>query len=591
MPTCHATAEGDDACRGGSGTAEPEIGDGVEHTLLGVADDPSDTHARDHRLSGPRGACGHPYGLPSGPGREHRDGWEHVWVARQQETQLQLTSGCCFHTPDLDTGLFGRAHNRRMGQSDVVGGMVVRMAAALRQAAVPVSTGELLDAAKALEVVDTGARHQVHAALRATLIKRQRDVDTFERIFAALTAAFGDGPLPVASISSDDAGAAVQAPLAGANTEVPALFDDLVAALRDNDEAALRALAIVAVEQFGGIGSTSQDSERASLYRVLRGLDLAHILQRAIRQNEADPEEQGGTGAPLPAEIAARVEEFRRLLAREVQRRLDTRAVREGNSILRSSGTLEDLPILGATPAELAALQRALRPLARRLAVRGARRRRQTHRGRLDVRRTIRRSLSTGGLPLQPAWRRPRTTRPELVVLCDVSGSVAEFARFTLALMSAMTAEFSAIRCFAFVDGVDEVTRVVAEADGALMPSHVLARTDVVWDDGHSDYGRVWGLFAARFAQALTSRASLVIAGDARTNYRAANAAGLAGIARTVRTVHWLNPERQDYWDTGDSVMSLYARACDSVHEVRTLRQLESAALDIATGARTSSSR
>ncbi|MFZ0129981.1 MAG: VWA domain-containing protein [Candidatus Dormiibacterota bacterium] len=476
-----------------------------------------------------------------------------------------------------------------MGESDVVGGMVVRMAAALRHAAVPVSTGELIDAARALDALDTGARDQVRAALRATLIKRQGDIDTFERIFAALTAALGDGPLPGNSVPLDGNGAAMHSPVPGANTDAPALMDDVVAALRVNDEAALRALAIMAVEQFGGIGSTSRDSERASLYRVLRGLDLAQILQRAMRQSEADPEDTGGIGARVPAEIAARVEEFRRLLAREVQRRLDARSVREGTSILRSTGTLEDLPILGATPAELAALQRALRPLARRLAVRGARRRRHTHRGRLDVRRTIRRSLSTGGLPLQPAWRRPRTTRPELVVLCDVSGSVAEFARFTLALMSAMTAEFSAIRCFAFVDGVDEVTRVVAEAQGALMPSHVLARTDVVWDDGHSDYGRVWGLFAARFAQALTPRASLVIAGDARTNYRAANAAGLAGIARTVRGVHWLNPERQEYWDTGDSVMSLYARACDSVHEVRTLRQLESAALDIASGAGTSS--
>ncbi len=201
-----------------------------------------------------------------------------------------------------------------------------------------------------------------------------------------------------------------------------------------------------------------------------------------------------------PAEITARVDEFRRLLAREVRRRLDRRSVRDGGGIRRSSADLEDLPILGASPSDLAALQRALRPLARRLAVRGARRRRFTRRGRLDVRRTIRRSLSTGGVPVQPLWRRPRTTRPELVVLCDVSGSVAEFARFTLALMSAMSAEFSALRCFAFVDGVDEVTRIVADAQGALMPAHVLARTDVVWDDGHSDYGRVWSVFTARFS-------------------------------------------------------------------------------------------
>ena len=92
-----------------------------------------------------------------------------------------------------------------------------------------------------------------------------------------------------------------------------------------------------------------------------------------------------------------------------------------------------------------------------------------------------------------------------------------------------------------------------------------------------------------QLSPALTPRSSLVITGDARTNYRGANAAGLAGMARAVRGVHWLNPERREHWDTGDSVMSLYARSCDTVHEVRTLRQLESAALEIATGARASS--
>lgn len=317
---------------------------------------------------------------------------------------------------------------------------------------------------------------------------------------------------------------------------------------------------------------------------MLRGLDLARILQRALRAGAAVTDDSAIAAALGPAEIAARVDEFRRLLAQEVRRRLDRRSLRDGRGIPRSSSNLEDVPILGASQSDIAALQRALRPLARKLAVRGVRRRRFTRRGRLDVRRTIRRSLSTGGVPIQPLWRRPRTTRPELVVLCDVSGSVAEFARFTLALMSAMSAEFSAMRCFAFVDGVDEVTQIVADAQGTLMPGHVLARTDVVWDDGHSDYGRVWSVFATRFSSALTPRSSLVITGDARSNYRAANAAGLAAMARAVREVHWLNPERREHWDTGNSVMALYARSCNSVHEVRTLRQLKSAALDVATG-------
>lgn len=476
-----------------------------------------------------------------------------------------------------------------MRGSDVVGGVVLRITSALRHAGVPVSTGEAIDAARALEVMDAGHRGEVRAALRATLIKRQHDVDTFERTFDALMAAFGDDTAPDEAHPSGPASTAPSVSHATGETASTSLLEELAAALRDDDSDALHALAARAVDQFAGIGSASQDSERALLYRVLRGLDLVRILQRALREGAAVTEDSAIAAALGPAEIAARVEEFRRLLAQEVRRRLDRRSLRDGRGIPKASASLEDVPILGASPSDLAALQRALRPLARKLAVRGARRRRFTRRGRLDVRRTIRRSLSTGGVPVQPLWRRPWTTRPELVVLCDVSGSVAEFARFTLALMSAMSAEFSAMRCFAFVDGVDEVTQIVADAQGTLMPGHVLARTDVVWDDGHSDYGRVWGVFATRFSPALTPRSSLVITGDARSNYRAANAAGLAAMARVVREVHWLNPERRERWDTGDSVMALYTPSCDSVHEVRTLRQLEAAALDIATGARASS--
>jgi uncharacterized protein len=476
-----------------------------------------------------------------------------------------------------------------MTQSDVIGGVVLRMTSALRQAGVPVSTGEAVDAAHALEVVDAAARNQVRAVLRATLVKRERDLETFERAFDALAAAVGAAP-PWMSAGSGDAGAIEgrQAAAGADNAAMNSLVDELVDALRSDDTVALRSLAALAVDTYAGIGPASRDSERALLYRVLRGLDLARILQRAMRAHDIDADDSEVLRALGGAEIAARAEAFRRLLAKEVRRRLDEQDIRGGLGLAAPSTDPQDLQILGASPSDLVAMQRALRPLARKLAVRGARRIRLTRHGRLDVRRTIRKSLSTGGLPLEPAWRRPRTTRPELVVLCDMSGSVAEFARFTLALMSAMSNEFSAMRCFAFVDGVDEVTNIVAAADGALMPGHVLARTDVVWDDGHSDYGRVLEQFAARFAQVLTPRASLLITGDARSNYRAPRAAGLAGIARAVREVHWLNPEPRDRWNTGDSVMALYARSCASVHEVRTLRQLESAALEIAAGLRRS---
>ena len=154
-----------------------------------------------------------------------------------------------------------------MRGSDVVGGVVLRIASALRQAGVPVSTGEAIDAARALEITNAGHRGEVRAALRATLIKRQDDVDTFERTFDALIATFVDD---AATEGTHPAGPASTTspvlPTIGetASTSLP---EELAAALRDDDTDALHALATRAVDQLAGIGSGSQDSERALLYR------------------------------------------------------------------------------------------------------------------------------------------------------------------------------------------------------------------------------------------------------------------------------------------------------------------------------------
>jgi uncharacterized protein with von Willebrand factor type A (vWA) domain len=222
-------------------------------------------------------------------------------------------------------------------------------------------------------------------------------------------------------------------------------------------------------------------------------------------------------------------------------------------------------------------MREAVRPLARRLAARLAKRRRSEGRGRLDVRRTIRRGLSYGGVPVDIALRRPKTHRSDLVVLCDVSGSVAEFARFLLTLLHAVHQELPRIRSFAFVDGVDEVTRFLEDSPGVLDVHHLLGRTAVVADFGHSDYGAVLDRFLGRFDDALLPTTTVVIAGDARNNYRDANAAALRTLRSSVRRLYWFNPEPAAQWNTTDSVMAQYAPACDTVFEVRNLRQLESA--------------
>jgi uncharacterized protein with von Willebrand factor type A (vWA) domain len=196
---------------------------------------------------------------------------------------------------------------------------------------------------------------------------------------------------------------------------------------------------------------------------------------------------------------------------------------------------IEDVDVVGATPTQLREIRQAIRPLARKLAARAARQRQARRHGYLDVRRTVRRSLSAGGVPLDPVFKHRRVSRPELYLLCDLSGSVAEFAEFTIALLTAMSEEFARLHCFAFIDGIDEVTDILRTMGG---------------------------------------KATVIITGDARNNYRDPAASALKTIHERARKVYWLNPEERAEWNRTDSVMDIYAPHCDGIFEVRNLRQL-----------------
>ncbi len=304
----------------------------------------------------------------------------------------------------------------------------------------------------------------------------------------------------------------------------------------------------------------------------MRQLDLSALLHRAMRLD-------GETPRPaLDRRLAAleqeeRMQELRAEIAAQLRGRLaESREVETSLRQLRESVLDEDF--LRAGPAELAAMRAVVQPLARRLAASARRRRRRNRAGKLDVRRTLRRAIATGGVPIDPAWHRRRRPRPRLLVLCDVSGSVAEFAKFTLSLLHALHAELPRLRSFVFADGVAEVTDLVESSPGVIDTRLLLARPGAVRGDGHSDYGAVLRQFTDEQAAGLSRDCVLIICGDARGNYRPERAELLRALHDRVRAVHWLNPEPAADWDTADSLMGAYRPYCDSVTEVRTLRQL-----------------
>jgi hypothetical protein len=448
--------------------------------------------------------------------------------------------------------------------------------AELRTVGLPVSMSETVDAARALESIDVADQSLFRSALCATLVKSGDHLSAFDtayEIFFATRQARGDVETTAGATPegvSREGSSPGTAQRSGAE-----LAEQLFGAMRDHDLRAMRSSAAEAVARYAGIEPGRPVGGAYYLYRTIRQLDLDEMEKRLAALSLDGPADA------LAERLASdeshdRVEAFKSMVESEIRERLvDDRGAEAMAESVRET-LPEDIDVMHANREEMAQLERALRPLSRKLAVRLARRRRRRHRGPIDLRHTVRSSLSTGGVPIDVRFKPPRPAKPEIVVIADVSGSVASFARFTLHLVHALSSQFSQVRSFVFVDGLDEVTHLFAETDDpAEAVERITAEADVVAADGHSDYGRALSIFASRFAPELSRRTTVLVLGDARNNYHPARADFLEDIRSRVKALYWLNPEPKSYWNSGDSILSLYAPHCDDVLECRTLRQLE----------------
>ena len=445
----------------------------------------------------------------------------------------------------------------------------------LRAAGVPVSMVEAIDAGRALEHVDLASRPLVKAALGATLVKSARHVGAFETAFETYFSLLGPAVGSDEEVARRLADTALVGTGGGSGGEADAehLFGALFRALRDGDEGLIEAVAREAISRLAGMEPGRPVGGAYYLYRVLRGLDLEVLRERLVADLApgAAPFEQRLAGD----EAERRIDAFREAVRAEIRRRLVADRGPEAVARTLRRPLVEDLDLITATRDDLQAIEAVVHPLTRKLATRLARRRRLGRQGRLDVRRTLRRSLSTGGVPVDPRFRRPRPGRPDIVVLADISGSVATFARFTMQVVSAIAAQFQRVRSFAFIDAIDEVTDYFGPGvDFGEAMRRIGTEAGVVWLDGHSDYGNAFGSFLERYPDAITPKTTVIVTGDARTNYHPPNVAALRQVAAAGRALYWLNPEQARYWNTGDSVMAVYAAVCDQVYEVRNLRQL-----------------
>jgi uncharacterized protein with von Willebrand factor type A (vWA) domain len=479
----------------------------------------------------------------------------------------------------------------------------------LRAAGIPVSLTEHLDAAETLKHVPLEDREAIKYTLGASLVKSSTHWPAYETAFEIYFSLRGPGYSIAGEDGDEEAGADTESDDEGSGQPGQGgrqgkgrgggggqgmtpeeLADMLYKALLSASNSMMQAVARQAVNRYGGMEAGRPVGGTYYLYRTLRNLDLDTVMERLIDQarqaTSAENTEESHHGpdvtlTPLEErllrdEYQSRIDQLRKEIESEIRRRLV--ADRGSEALARSirKPLPEDIDVMHATRDELVALRRSLAPLSRKLAVRLARKRRHGRKGPLDFRSTVRHSLSTGGVPVDPRFRYPRPSKPEIIVIADISGSVASFARFTLHLVHAISSQFSKVRSFVFIDGIDEVTSFFEGVDDPSEAVHrINTEADVVWVDGHSDYGHALAVFWERWGEEITPRSSVLLLGDARNNYHASGSWVVKEIRARARHVYWLNPEPRAYWDSGDSIVGEYATYCDEVVECRTLRQLE----------------
>ncbi len=458
----------------------------------------------------------------------------------------------------------------------------------LRESGLPVSLTENLDAVEAVKHIPIDERETFKYALAATLVKNHAHWRAFETVFEVYFSLRGaeyelqdgewsdDNP----ELEMHEEGQSGQMPGQGGGQEgltQEQLAEMLFQALAKMDQNMMRAVARQSVQRFAGMEPGRPVGGTYYLYRTLRNLDLEGVLERLIDQhkqneNDADVLEQ----RLRKDEYEHRIDQLKKEIEAEIRRRLVAdRGVEAMAKTLRKP-LPEDVDFMHASREEMVSLRRAIWPLTRKLAVRLARKRRHGRKGPLDFRRTVRHSLSYGGVPAEPKFKYPKPSKPEIMVIADISGSVAAFARFTLHLVYALNNQFSKVRSFVFIDGLDEVTDYFEGVDDIAQAIHrVNTEADVIWVDGHSDYGHAFEVFNERYGKDVGPKTTVMILGDARNNYHASQSWVIKEIEDKARKVFWLNPEPISYWDTGDSIVSEYSDHCNGIFEVRNLKQLE----------------
>jgi uncharacterized protein with von Willebrand factor type A (vWA) domain len=452
----------------------------------------------------------------------------------------------------------------------------------LRKSGIRVSVAEGIDAFNALDELSLDDREIFQDALRAAMVKRGDDIPAYDELFDLFWSGFYDNLRQAFDQMEGDLGSM--------GLDLDQLLRQLAEMMKDMDgelDLSELAKALLTQDLSQLENMIRQAAEEAGTGRIENMLQVGFFSRRTAEQlglegasqeleNLVERMRAMGMG---DAQIQQLQELMRKLLetVRRSVRNFTERELQQQNHNYMEKFRREMLTeksFYHLTEDEIARMREVVSRLAQRIKNILSIRKKRLKRGKLDLHQTLRRNMARGGIPFEVIYKTRRKDRPKLVILCDVSSSVANVSRFMLQFMYSLQEAFTKIRCYVFVAELGEVTQVFQDKDISGAIEKALDGGDVINVYTRSNFGYAFHEFWKNHLATVDKKTTVMILGDARNNYNDAKAWCIRDIQNKAKNVVWLNPESPSAWGFGDSVMDRYMPYCDIVEECRNLRQL-----------------
>ena len=452
----------------------------------------------------------------------------------------------------------------------------------LRKSGIRVSVAEAIDAFNALDELSLDDREIFCDALRTAMVKRGDDIPAYDELFELFWSGYYDNLRQAFDQMEGDLG--------GMGIDLDQLLKQLAEMMKGMDgefDLSELAKALLTQDLSQLENMIRQAAEEAGTGRIENMLQVGFFSRRTAEQlglegasqeleNLVERMRAMGMG---DAQIQQMRELMRKLMetVRRAVRNFTERELQQQNHNYMEKFRREMLTeksFYHLTEDEIMRMREVVTRLAQRIKNILSVRKKRQKRGKLDLHQTLRRNMARGGIPFEVVYKTRRKDRPKLVILCDVSSSVANVSRFMLQFMYSLQEAFTKIRCYVFVAELGEVTSVFQDKDISGAIEKALDGGDVINVYTRSNFGYAFHEFWKNHLATVDKKTTVMILGDARNNYNDAKAWCIRDIQNKAKNVVWLNPESPSAWGFGDSVMDRYMPYCDIVEECRNLRQL-----------------